>query len=295
MLRGDAGLYQSGGRIVHAVRTLRESAEEDTVRRPAGALTVNEVTAKRLQLFMIEHAKFYREGTVFGKPAKIPRPATQNLAELYLARSDKWNVPPLNGITETPTLRRDGSLITAQGYDVASGLLLDMGSVEYPANAGPTIPRRRALGAEAYWHPPCRLPLRAGRTEQFKRQSLRHVRGASHRTRPPNASLCANARYQRADPRHRKDTSNPSSLDGGNGPNPHGDVPRTQRGGRRKAHLQRFASGRSTHLHRQRNPPDRRQCPMHGHDGRDLAKSDPGESRTCACRPTFYGCQPATT
>jgi hypothetical protein len=132
ILRGGAGLYQSGGRVVYAVRTLRDSADDDTVRRPAGALTVNEVTAKRLQLFMIEHAKFYKEGKAFGKSVKIKHPASQNLAELYLARSDKWNIPPLNGIIEAPTLRRDGSLVTAPGYDAASGLLLDMGNVTFP-------------------------------------------------------------------------------------------------------------------------------------------------------------------
>jgi hypothetical protein len=132
MQRGGAGLFQTGGRIVHAVRTLRGSADDDSVRRPAGALTINEVSAKRLRLFMIEHAQFFNESKSAGGDP-VPYPAPQGLAELYLARSDKWNAPPLSGIIETPTVRRDGSLVTAPGYDAASGLLLDMGEIEFPA------------------------------------------------------------------------------------------------------------------------------------------------------------------
>src|SRR5207249_373872 len=43
MLSGDAPLYQSGGRIVQPVRTQRASTDDDSVRRPAGALTTQDV------------------------------------------------------------------------------------------------------------------------------------------------------------------------------------------------------------------------------------------------------------
>jgi hypothetical protein len=41
-------------------------------------------------------------------------------------------MPILAGIVETPTLRRDGTLLEADGYDPESGLLLDKGGVDYP-------------------------------------------------------------------------------------------------------------------------------------------------------------------
>jgi hypothetical protein len=135
MLSGGAQLYQTGGRIVYPVRTQRASTDDDSVRRPAGALTTQDVKPPRLNLFMIEHAPFYRtiKPPRGGEPKKVKHPANRNLAELFIAKSDSWNLPSLTGIIETPTLRSDGTLLTAPGYDRASGLLLDTGSVEFPA------------------------------------------------------------------------------------------------------------------------------------------------------------------
>ena len=54
------------------------------------------------------------------------------LAAHYLARGDKWRLPVINGIIETPTLRRDGTILEDEGFDARSGLLLDMGGVKFP-------------------------------------------------------------------------------------------------------------------------------------------------------------------
>jgi hypothetical protein len=43
----------------------------------------------------------------------------------------EWPFPPLSGVVGCPTLRRDGSLLTNEGYDFATGLVLH-NSVEMP-------------------------------------------------------------------------------------------------------------------------------------------------------------------
>lgn len=53
----------------------------------------------------------------------VTRSAPSALAEMYLARDGSWKVPALSGVVTCPTLRPDGSLLTAPGYDVATGLL----------------------------------------------------------------------------------------------------------------------------------------------------------------------------
>lgn len=59
-----------------------------------------------------------------------------DIATTLLARGGKWHFAPLTGVLATPTLRPDGSILSASGYDLATGLLL----VAPPAM--PTIPEQ---------------------------------------------------------------------------------------------------------------------------------------------------------
>jgi hypothetical protein len=147
MLAGGAQLYQTGGRLVYPVRSTQASTDDDAVRRPSGALTIQDVKPPRMELFMIEHAPFVKLAR--GSEGKfVPQPATEKLAKLYLNAPDLWRLPTLNGIIETPTLRADGTLLNIPGYDRRSGLLLDMGDLELPSI--PDAPSRaEALAALA--------------------------------------------------------------------------------------------------------------------------------------------------
>lgn len=134
MMRADVQLYQMGGRLVHPVRVDTDSSDADDVRRKAGSLTVREVNALRLREYMIEHAPFYVvKVDKQGERKRIRTAAPMALANHYLARGDRWCTPVLNGVIETPTLRRDGTLLEDDGYDAASGLLLAKGGVEFPS------------------------------------------------------------------------------------------------------------------------------------------------------------------
>ena len=137
MALGGVPLYQTAKRLVHPVRMERATEDGDMVRRAAGALTTQDVVPLRLNQYMIRHAKFYRivKAPRSKTAAKVKHAAPLRLAEHMLARADRWQIPPLTGIIETPTLRADGSLLSVEGYDVPSGLLLDMGGATFPAIA----------------------------------------------------------------------------------------------------------------------------------------------------------------
>ncbi len=82
---------------------------------------------------MIEHAPFYvLRKDKKGERKRIVTAAPMALANHYLARDDRWGTPVLSGVIETPTLRRDGTLLEDDGYDAQSGLLLAKGGIEFP-------------------------------------------------------------------------------------------------------------------------------------------------------------------
>lgn len=51
---------------------------------------------------------------------------------LTLLERERWRFPPLTGVLSTPTLRGDGSILQAEGYDARSALLLDFGGFVFP-------------------------------------------------------------------------------------------------------------------------------------------------------------------
>ena len=145
VLTAGAPLYQTGGRLVYPVRSTQASTDDEAVRRPFGALTIQDVNQTRMELFMNEHAPFVK----WARGGKlVPWRATEKLAKFYLTAPDLWKVPTLHGIIETPTMRADGTLLNVAGYDSRSGLLLDMGSLKVPSI--PDAPMRsQALAALA--------------------------------------------------------------------------------------------------------------------------------------------------
>lgn len=64
-------------------------------------------------------------------PVTIDAPL--KVAITYKQRIGRWRVPTLMGVINAPTLRPDGSILEADGYDPATGLLLDTLGVAYPA------------------------------------------------------------------------------------------------------------------------------------------------------------------
>lgn len=63
------------------------------------------------------------------RPVDLP----DKFGVMLLHRRGRWRAPELVGITRTPTLRADGSVLAAPGYDAQSRLLFDHGGVEFPS------------------------------------------------------------------------------------------------------------------------------------------------------------------
>ena len=133
LLAAGVPIYQTGGRIVHPLR-LDTASDEDGVRRSAGALLLRSVAPLRFREYYLTHIDFTRMVTAKnGMRIEVPYAPPVSLANHYLAREDMWRVLVINGIVETPTLRADGSLVIAEGFDTASGLLVDLNGVAFPS------------------------------------------------------------------------------------------------------------------------------------------------------------------
>jgi hypothetical protein len=129
------GIYQRGGMLVHVYRTDRDDDPEGPalIKRKAGALLIHAIDANRLNQYMTETINFIelhetKKGTV-----EIPIAAPTMLSQHFLSAADQWRMPVLDGISEVPTMRADGTIVQADGYDPESRLLLDKNGVEYPA------------------------------------------------------------------------------------------------------------------------------------------------------------------
>lgn len=133
LLASGIPLYQQYGRLVHSIRLDSVQEDEHGVRRRAGALLVREPTSHRLLERMTDAANFV-EIKVDKKGEEYKRGIAPPLsfAHHYEGRVGVWRLPVLRGVTETPTLRPDGTVLSADGYDAASGLILDTRGVIFP-------------------------------------------------------------------------------------------------------------------------------------------------------------------
>jgi len=134
MLSAGLPVYQQMGRLVRAVR-LDASELDGDVARQEGALVVRDVQPHSLRDLMTRVANFVRvvetkEGTE-DKP--VGPPVSMALAYIQRVREGGGRLPVLRGIVECPTLRADGTVLAQEGYDTASGLILDTGGATFDA------------------------------------------------------------------------------------------------------------------------------------------------------------------
>lgn len=142
LIAAGVPIYQQAGRVVRAAR-LDEAEDDDGVRRPAGALLIRGVRQHSLRATMTSVVNFV-------SPGGEPKPVTPHisLAQTYLEQVAEGGgrLPVLRGIVECPTMRPDGTILSEDGYDRATGLILDTGGVAFdPVPDEPT--REDALAA----------------------------------------------------------------------------------------------------------------------------------------------------
>jgi hypothetical protein len=83
----------------------------------AKVLTPDALVMKSHEVCRPYESKAKRDGSVFETDVRLPR----SLAVMYLDCGG-WGLPSLNGITTAPLLHNDGTIRSAAGYDVASGM-----------------------------------------------------------------------------------------------------------------------------------------------------------------------------
>lgn len=127
LIAAGVPIYQRYDTVVRAVR-LTVGVDQDGVDRDSGALILQQVVGPWLR-------EQFSRAIPWQKPTKdgyqrIDPP--QDAATTYLARVGDWKVPFLQGVTQSPTLRADGTVLQTPGYDPFSALLYDPGNVGFP-------------------------------------------------------------------------------------------------------------------------------------------------------------------
>lgn len=127
-LTAGGNLYQRSGRLVRVARFDAPPDPGEIDRR--GALAILDVTDEWLKIEMARVARFEKYDA-HKKGYKLIDPPIW-LAKDYNAMCGEWSVKSLRGIIEAPTIREDGSILPAPGYDRASCLFFDPGSMKFP-------------------------------------------------------------------------------------------------------------------------------------------------------------------
>ncbi len=126
LIQADLGFYQRGSLVVRPA--FMPVAVADGRKTLAHRLV--HVRAHHVAEAMTRAASFERyDGRL---EEWVAMDCTLRIAETYLARGGLWRLPVLAGLIDCPTLRPDGSILDAPGYDTATGLLFDPQGAAFP-------------------------------------------------------------------------------------------------------------------------------------------------------------------
>lgn len=133
LIQSGLPVYQMAGQLVQVITVPSASDDEDQVRRAAGSLVIAPLLKHRLAEHFLTTTHFVKvKRDKEGNPNEAPFAPPLLFAETYMARAGAWRLPVLTGIATTPTMRSDGSVVSADGYDPASGLIIDTQGVAFP-------------------------------------------------------------------------------------------------------------------------------------------------------------------
>jgi hypothetical protein len=124
LMSGSAQLFTRGNlivRVIHPVKTKRT-----WLRRPAGAPVIGPVQDHHLRELMDRAAQWVKPVKGEMSPALPPMWVVRTLA----ARGN-WAFPVLELVTESPTIRPDGTILDTPGYDELTGILYLPGAIEF--------------------------------------------------------------------------------------------------------------------------------------------------------------------
>jgi hypothetical protein len=133
LIKARRGLYQRSGSIVE----VGEAPIITSAGREIAGQRIFSVGERGLVAHLDASANFVRFDARKEADSLISPPTA--IAGLLLERAGRLRLPALLGVISSPTLRKDGSILDADGYDEASGMLLDRRGVNFPTvPANPT-------------------------------------------------------------------------------------------------------------------------------------------------------------
>lgn len=128
-LRETVKVYSRGGQLVHAVASEDPNTRGQLVIRPLPLAIVRERITQACQVVVEKEV----EGEIEIEPTRPPR---WLLEAVHLRGWYGGHVRPLVGVIAAPTIRPDGSILQAPGYDDVTGLLYR------PSTKFPAVPER---------------------------------------------------------------------------------------------------------------------------------------------------------
>lgn len=137
-LAAEPDVYQRGGLLVHVLEQEKESDPAATVRRPAGAPAVRELTRPLLRERLTRCGRWVRvkpDGE--GGEIRVPAHPPDWCVGAVHARGRWPGVRRLDGVVTHPVVTPDGSVLTGSGYHPVAGLLACL-----PADLTVTVPDR---------------------------------------------------------------------------------------------------------------------------------------------------------
>lgn len=150
-LAGEKMLFQRGGALVTILADCKPKPKRHDPTRPPGSLRIAILPNPQIRRLMSLHAQWKKYRKARGDrweivPAHPPATVVDEVATL-----GNWpGIRPIEGITETPTLRPDGSLISRPGYDEDTGLWFAPNGQFPPIRDHPSLDDARAARDELY-------------------------------------------------------------------------------------------------------------------------------------------------
>jgi hypothetical protein len=134
-LENDEGLYQRGGFLSRVIRDTSPAAGEDGVRRPFSP-RIDRLPRATLLERLTTVANWWKEGSKGKLKRALPPEWCVNAVD---ARGEWTGIRHLEGVTEYPVLRPDGTLLVTSGYDRATGLLFEANGVHGRLKESPRL------------------------------------------------------------------------------------------------------------------------------------------------------------
>ncbi|MBP6869809.1 hypothetical protein KBC04_02925 [Candidatus Babeliales bacterium] len=121
LLRNDNQIYQRSGKLVRITQISNSPHSKNKfIKRAADSIIIKEIDQAYLTVLLTKVGTFLAFDGRAGNFKKMDCP--ERMARYFIAKQE-WKTPILTGITSTPTLRADGTILDNPGYDPLSGLL----------------------------------------------------------------------------------------------------------------------------------------------------------------------------